>query len=62
MQMHLNAHLNVEHLNAHSHASINVVMHLLLNVYLAFAFECDPQTFGLSNAQPNVLSNACVII
>ena len=62
MQMHLNAHLNVEHLNAHSYASIHFFMHLLLNVYLAFAFECDPQTFGLSNAQPNVQSNTCVIL
>ena len=36
MQMHLNAHLNVEHLNAHSNASITLLMHLHLhlNAYL----------------------------
>ena len=32
MQMHLNAHLNVEHLNVHSNASITFLMHLHLNV------------------------------
>ena len=36
MQMHLNAHLNVAHLNAHSNSSIKVLMHLYLylNAYL----------------------------
>ena len=61
--MHLNAHLNVEHLNAHSNASIEFVMHLHLNAYLKHLHLHLNATYKhLSNAQSNVQSNACVIL
>ena len=47
MQVHLNAHLNVEYLNVHS----NEIVNAFECIPETFAFECGPQTFDLSNAQ-----------